>query len=218
MSSSRVPLILVSLFGIALIWGLFRARTPDGTVATPPAIAEPTPSPPGPRRLSNPSTPSLEAAHAGVEPLPEAPPPDLNLLRPERESLYQELRSETNAVLDEVEAALRPFQATDPATLATAWTLANNWGIFAKGEATADQRIEDPIMRQQLAALHRRVLVESTEEELRAFFGGELPTEIPALVESIGRKHATSASVRKSLPSQADAERRAARRRAASTE
>jgi hypothetical protein len=161
---------------------------------------------------------SVEAAHAGVEPLPDLAPPNLELLRPERAALYQTLSAETNAVLAEVEAALRPFQASDPATLASAWTLANNWGIFAKGESTADQRIEDPVMRKQLAELHRRVLIEAAELELKAFLGGSLVSEIQSKLESIGRQHSSSASVRKLGATQADLDRQAARRRAATSE
>jgi hypothetical protein len=145
-------------------------------------------------------------------------PPNLEQLRPERTALYQTLSAETNAVLAEVESALRPFQASDPATLASAWTLANNWGIFAKGESTADQRIEDPVMRKQLADLHRRVLIEAAELELKAFLGGSLVSEIQSQLETIGRKHASSSSVRQSTPTQADADRKAARQRAAAGE
>jgi len=128
------------------------------------------------------------------------------------------LTGETNAVLREVEDALRPFQATDPATLATAWTLANNWGILSKGESTAEQRIEDPVMRKQLADLHRRVLVESAESELKAFLGGTLPTELQAKLEAIGRQNAASATVRLPGRDPADADRKASRKRAAAGE
>ncbi len=222
MSNTRTPWILGGLVVLVIIFGWLRGgpRSPAPTTPAPAQAASPTTEATNPPLMRSRSTtlPSVEAAHAGVEPLPDLAPPNLELLRPERAALYQTLSAETNAVLAEVEAALRPFQASDPATLASAWTLANNWGIFAKGESTADQRIEDPVMRKQLADLHRRVLVEAAELELKAFLGGSLVSEIQSKLESIGRRHSSSASVRKADATQADADRQSARRRASAGE
>lgn len=222
MPSSKTPLLLGALLVIALAIGFLR-RSPPPTPTDPPAAGT---TPPATTTAPETDAESARArlrlatrsAHAGIEPLPEIPAPNLDLLRPERESLYRELLAETNTALSEIEALLRPLQASDPGTLATAWFLANNWGILARGQATADQRVEDPAMRQQLAELHHRVLVEVGEAELKAFLGGDLSDELRAGLEAIGRKHAASASVRKSMPSETDSDRRAARRKAAAGE
>jgi|GEM_PF-2919915 len=222
MSNPRVPIILGGLVVVVIAFSWLRVvpRTPPpaNPPTTPAAVTSAPAEGSTSRHTRFTALPSMEAAHAGLEPLPDLSPPNLEHLRPEREALYQQLLGETNAVLAEVEAALRPFQATDPATLASAWSLANNWGILAKGEATANQRIEDPVMRKQLADLHRRVLVESAEWELRAFLGGTLVTEIQSKLEAIGRQHSSAASVRKAVPNQTDADRKASRRRAAAGE
>jgi hypothetical protein len=155
---------------------------------------------------------------AGIEPLPDIPPPNLTTLRPERESLYRELLAESNALLPEITAALQPFGATNHATIASAWHLANNWGILDRAHAAAQERVEDPAMRDQLDTARRRILVEAAESELQALLGNPIPDTLRTTLESIGRKHAASAAPRKSPPSQADLDRRAARQRASAGE
>lgn len=154
---------------------------------------------------------------APAEPV-EIPAPNLETLRPERESLYQELLAETNTLLPEIQAALAPLQTSDPATLATAWSLANNWGIFLKGESTADQRVTNAVLRQELAALHRRVLVDSAQHELRALIGQDIPPEVLTRLENLGRTHLDNARVRKTAAAAVDPDRTAARKRAAAGE
>lgn len=222
MFSPRSLLILGVVVAVCVALGLFRGGT--GTDPAKPSESAASQNAPG---ASNPDADATskarwslaaKSAHEGIEPLPELATPNLGLLRPEREALYGQLVAETNAALAEVDALLRPLKATDPGTLATAWTLANNWGIYSRGESTADQRVEDPEMRRKLADLHRRVLVESAESELEAFLGTKLTDDLRSGLETIGRKHAASASVRKPQ-SDPDAEaRKEARRRAASGE
>lgn len=224
MSNSRIPLILGALVVLVIAFGWLRPRPNTPAGSPPPASVSPTPpAPPAiPPRLTSSRTaapPPPEAPIAETLLLPELPPANVEQLRPEREALYQQLHGETNAVLAEVEAALRPFQITDPATLASAWTLANNWGILAHGESTVDQRVEDPVMRKQLSDLHRRVLIERAELDLRALFAGNLPAELPSRLEAIGRQNASSATVRRSLPDDTSAaDRKAARTRASAGE
>jgi len=193
--------------------------------------ATPPPSPPIPPPAATPpnapSEASVAAARAAFHATPsasapaetvEVAPPNLEILRPEREALYQELLAETNALLPEVQAALAPLQTTDAATLATAWSLVNNWGIFLNGESTVDQRVTNAVLRQELASLHRRVLVEIPQQELRAFVGNEIPAEILSQLETLGRAHIDTARVRKSAAEARDSDRSAARKRAAAGE
>jgi len=214
---SAILLAIVFTIVAAISWLRRTPDTPDTSANPPPAPpAQATPDSPEPAR---PQRTALQAhSDAGIEPLPDIPPPNLTTLRPERESLYRELLAESNALLPEIEAALQPFQATNHATIASAWHLANNWGILDRAHAAAQERVEDPVMRDQLATARRRILVEAAESELQALLGSPIPDTLRTTLESIGRKHAASAAPRKSPPSQADLDRRAARQRASAGE
>lgn len=144
-------------------------------------------------------------------------PPDVARLRPERELLIQNLRAETNALLRDVEAALGPLRISDPATLGTAWILANNWAVLIKDESTAEQRIPDPIKRKELADLHRRIFIDVVQKELLALAGEPVPMEALKELESLGRKHVGDAAFRR-LPPPASDDGLSRRRRAAAGE
>lgn len=219
-SMKRSILLLGGAFALIFAWlVLRRPAPPTPSAALPPPVAAPG---------AVPTEASVEAARAAFhatavsprtpsEPV-EVPPPNLETLRPEREALYQELLAETNALLSEVQTALAPLRTTDAATLATAWSLANNWGIFFRGESTVDQRVTNAVLRQELASLHRRVLVEIPQRELRAFIGEEIPAEVLTQLETLGRAHLETAQVRKTAAEASNADRSAARKRAAAGE
>ncbi len=195
-------LLLAAILGAALAWLLLRSRVadpaPSATApAAPSGVAEAA-GPPvtavAPDQVIDSATfrrASGAVGGGGAESLdritPE-PSPGPGLAE-ERARLFQALKEKEDPKLAELVEMLAEHRLNTAAVSASAWVLADNWGIYSQGEAEARKRIEDPEMFARLAQTRREILIEMPEAELKSVVGGPVDAVILRKIEEIGRKH-----------------------------
>lgn len=204
----QLNLILAAVFGAMVAWLAVRSRGPAsapipaeaprtavveaaaGTGAGEPQIdpgsLRRSTAPPGGGAVEEPTGERVSAAVRVEAGLAE-----------NRARLFEALREKHDPKLAELVQMLAEHKLDTPEIAASAWVLADNWGVFAQGEAGARRRIEDKEMFDKLARTRREILIDVPEAELKQVVGGDVESAVLRKIEEIGRKHPPGEKMRK---------------------
>jgi hypothetical protein len=210
---------LIILLGVLLGWVVLRPSpsrpgesSMPGTGAESAPSSEPVPKlgfdlPRAPR-----TAPSGQASVETPEPEATSAPLEATLeFVEEREALHRHLSSTNDPMFADVTQLMNAASLTKPSQLAAAWTLAQRWGVFVRGEGADLSKVENPKMREDIVEARRHILIDESANDLRRVAGAAVDSRLLAGLEEIGRRHAPARISMPRLPKPGEGE--GARRR-----